>query len=93
MRALAVHACVRAQVRTGRCMRQWDLGSSVRSVAWCPAEGLRVLSACAGNSTVLLPSGTGTPEVEAAARDVLDQVRRGRVRKRARAVHTVVGFR
>jgi len=48
------------EVHTGRCMRIWDLNSRVHCVAWCPAAGLRIISAAAGNSVVLLPAG-GSP--------------------------------
>ena len=40
---------------TGRCTRTWKLEEAVRSVAWCPS--LRILSAAAGRSVYLLPSG------------------------------------
>ena len=45
------------EVSTGRCTRIWRLGAKVRCVAWCPAAGLRVLAAAAGNAVVLLPAG------------------------------------
>lgn len=45
------------EVATARCMRTWDLGARVHCVAWCPASGLRIISAAVGNSVVLLPAG------------------------------------
>ena len=45
------------EVATARCMRTWNLASRVHCVAWCPAAGLRILSAAAGNSVFLLPAG------------------------------------
>ncbi len=45
------------EVQTGRCMRTWALGSPVHCVSWCPAAGLRILAAAAGNRIVLLPAG------------------------------------
>ena len=45
------------EVRSGRSMRAWNLGAKVRCVAWCPAPGLPILGAAAGNRIVLLPAG------------------------------------
>lgn len=47
------------EVRSGRCMRAWDLGAKVRCVAWRPpaAGGPPILAAAAGSSTFLLPAG------------------------------------
>ncbi len=45
------------EVRTGRCLRTWPLGGSVRCVAWCPAPETRLLSAVVSKSVVLLPAG------------------------------------
>mmetsp|Transcript_31118 Transcript_31118/g.69148 ORF Transcript_31118/g.69148 Transcript_31118/m.69148 type:complete len:730 (-) Transcript_31118:537-2726(-) len=59
------------EVRSGRCMKTWELGSAVQSVAWCPAASLRVVSAVAGNRVVMMPAGLGGPEAEAAARQAL----------------------
>ena len=47
------------EVRSGRSMRAWDLGAKVRCVAWCPAPGLPILAAAAGNRIALLPAGMG----------------------------------
>ncbi|GFH18637.1 ribosome biogenesis protein BOP1 homolog [Haematococcus lacustris] len=61
-------ACL--QVRSGRCMKSWALGSPVSCVAWCPAH--HILSACTGNRVVLIPLGIGsTPEAEAEAEQAL----------------------
>ncbi len=47
------------EVRTGRCMRTWELGSPVHCVAWCPNADLRILAAAFDKKVVLLPSGAG----------------------------------
>ncbi|KAL6755488.1 NUC169 domain-containing protein [Haematococcus lacustris] len=63
--------CVKMwEVRSGRCMKSWALGSPVSCVAWCPAH--HILSACTGNRVVLIPLGIGcTPEAEAEAEQAL----------------------
>ncbi len=45
------------EVATARCMRTWHMAARVHCVAWCPAAGLRIASAAAGNSVFLLPAG------------------------------------
>ena len=45
------------EVRTGRCLRSWDLGAPVHSVAWCPNSALQLLAAAVGSSVVLLAPG------------------------------------
>ncbi|KAK9829975.1 hypothetical protein WJX72_008983 [[Myrmecia] bisecta] len=55
------------EVRTARCMHTWALGGPVHCTAWCPNNALRILAAVVDKKVVLLPSGTGTEEVEAAA--------------------------
>lgn len=59
------------EVSTGRCMRTWQLGSPVLSVAWCPNPATRLLSAVADKQLLLLPSGLGGEEVAAAAEAAL----------------------
>ncbi|KAK9914855.1 hypothetical protein WJX75_001346 [Coccomyxa subellipsoidea] len=58
------------EVATARCMRTWDLGARVHCVAWCPAAGLRIISAAVGKSVVLLPAGVGAKQ-EAASLQAL----------------------
>lgn len=41
--------------------------SAIHAVAWCPNPSLQLLSAAVDNRVVLLPSGLGGQEVEAAA--------------------------
>ncbi|GLC45419.1 Ribosome bioproteinsis protein 1 [Pleodorina starrii] len=60
------------EVRSGRCWRSWQLGAGpVAAVAWCPNPALRLVSAAVGSSVVLLHSGTGPEEAEAAAEEAL----------------------
>lgn len=59
------------EVRTGRCLRGWDLGDPVLCVAWCPGSAVRLAAAAAGNRVVLLPTGTGTEEQEASTLSTL----------------------
>ena len=60
------------EVRTGRCVRTWDMGAAVHAVSWCPLPGAaRIASACVGNKLVLLHSGLGGPEAAAAAAEAL----------------------
>ena len=54
------------EVRTGRCMKTWSLGGPVSSVAWCPANGSQLFSACVGSKLALLVAGIGG-DTEAAA--------------------------
>jgi hypothetical protein len=56
----------------GRCTRTWQLGGPVASLAWCPNAALQLLSAAVGSTVVLLPSGLGGPDVEAAAAAALE---------------------
>lgn len=56
------------EVSTGRCSAKWKLGEPVMSVAWCPNPALQLLGAAVGKRVVLLLSGLGGEEVEAAAR-------------------------
>ena len=45
------------EVATARCVRVWELGGTVSSVAWCPDPALHILSAVSGSTAVLLWSG------------------------------------
>ncbi|KAF5827641.1 NUC169 domain-containing protein [Dunaliella salina] len=60
------------EVRTGRCTQTWDLGSPVASVAWCPAAGMKIVSAVAGNTISLLPSSAGSEEEEVAGAQAIE---------------------
>lgn len=40
-------------------------------MAWCPAPGLRLVSAVTGSRAILLPCGVAHPDVEAAALEAL----------------------
>jgi ribosome biogenesis protein ERB1 len=67
------------EVSSGRCCRHWSLGSSssssgkqqqpepVQCVAWCPDPSLQLLGAAVGRRVVLLVSGLGGEDVDAAA--------------------------
>lgn len=55
------------EVLTGRCCREWQLGSKVASVAWCPDGALRLAAATAGSRLVLVDSGVGPPATAEAA--------------------------
>ncbi|KAK9831813.1 hypothetical protein WJX74_010419 [Apatococcus lobatus] len=61
------------EVRSGRCMRSWDLQAPIHCVAWCPNPSLRLLSAASASRLVLVPSGTGTQEVERGAAEALEE--------------------
>ncbi|MEW5319093.1 MAG: hypothetical protein WDW38_010263 [Sanguina aurantia] len=70
------------EVRSGRCVRHWALGGPITSVAWCPAPGLRLVSAVTGSRAILLPCGVAHPDVEAAALEALKvQLRIGGVKR------------
>ncbi len=45
------------EVGSGRCVRVWQLGAPVGCVAWCPNPALRILSAVADKTAVLVWSG------------------------------------
>ena len=49
------------EVRSGRCMRSWDLQAPIHCVAWCPNQAMRLLSAASASRVVLLPSGQPAP--------------------------------
>eukprot|EP00891_Asterochloris_glomerata_P004761 jgi/Astpho2/4761/fgenesh1_pm.00067_%23_71_t len=59
------------EVRTGRCLRSWDLEAPVHSVAWCPSSGVQLLAVAVGSSVVLLSPGLGNEEVRAATAEAL----------------------
>ncbi|KAL4425519.1 hypothetical protein ABPG75_009535 [Micractinium tetrahymenae] len=59
------------EVRTGRCMRVWQLEEPVSCVAWCPSPQLALFAAASGKRLFLLPSGTGSEEQEAATEAAL----------------------
>eukprot|EP00879_Flechtneria_rotunda_P030269 GHRR01032882.1.p1 GENE.GHRR01032882.1~~GHRR01032882.1.p1 ORF type:complete len:236 (+),score=78.98 GHRR01032882.1:681-1388(+) len=56
------------EVSTGRCCKISKLDGPVSSVAWCPNPALQLIAAAVGNKVVLLVSGIGGDEVDAAAR-------------------------
>ncbi len=45
------------EVKSGRCMRSWDLQAPIHCLAWCPNQTLRLLSAASASHVILLPSG------------------------------------
>lgn len=45
------------EVATARCMKTWDLGTPVRSVAWCPNPQLCILAAATASRVLLLSPG------------------------------------
>ncbi|GAX73046.1 hypothetical protein CEUSTIGMA_g499.t1 [Chlamydomonas eustigma] len=59
------------EVRSGRCVRTWQMGAAVHSVAWCPIEAARVVSACVGNKLVMVHAGVGGKTSAEAASDLL----------------------
>ncbi|PRW59011.1 ribosome biogenesis BOP1-like protein [Chlorella sorokiniana] len=61
------------EVRTGRCMRTWQLEEPVACVAWCPSSQLSLAAAACGKRLFLLPTGTGNEEQEAATEAALQQ--------------------
>ncbi|PSC76374.1 ribosome biogenesis BOP1-like protein [Micractinium conductrix] len=61
------------EVRTGRCMRVWQLEEPVTCVAWSPSPQLSLVAATAGKRLFLLPTGTGGEEQEAATTAALQQ--------------------
>ncbi|DBA79318.1 hypothetical protein WJX79_003853 [Trebouxia sp. C0005] len=61
------------EVRTGRCTRTWTLSGVIHCVAWCPNPGLSLLAAAVDTRVILLPTGTGTDEAQAATSQTLRQ--------------------
>lgn len=61
------------EVRTGRCTRTWTLGGVIQCVAWCPNAALSLLAAAVDTRVILLPSGTGTDEAQAATSQTFRQ--------------------
>jgi ribosome biogenesis protein ERB1 len=59
------------EVRSGRCVRTWDLGGPVQCVAWCPMPGPRLLSACVGSKLIMVHAGLGGAEEAQAAMEAL----------------------
>jgi ribosome biogenesis protein ERB1 len=60
------------EVRTGRCLRAWQLGEPVTCVAWCPDPRLALAAAAAGKRVALLPTGTGDEAAAAATGGALE---------------------
>lgn len=50
------------EVETGRCIRIWELGESVRHVSWNPMPERPILAVCMGEDVYLLNSGLGNAE-------------------------------
>uniref|UniRef100_A0A7S0RRE2 Ribosome biogenesis protein BOP1 homolog n=1 Tax=Chlamydomonas leiostraca TaxID=1034604 RepID=A0A7S0RRE2_9CHLO len=61
------------EVASGRCMATHNLGTPVHSVAWCPAPGVRLLSAAAGNRVFIMAPAIGTQELREASEQALSQ--------------------
>ena len=59
------------EVRSGRCVRTWDLGAPVHCVTWCPSPTTRIAAACVGSKLVMLHSGLGGAEAAAASAEAL----------------------
>ncbi|KAJ8529773.1 hypothetical protein K7X08_036608 [Anisodus acutangulus] len=50
------------EVETGRCIRIWELGESVRHVSWNPMPERPILAVCVGEDVYLLNTGLGNAE-------------------------------
>ncbi|KAB1200760.1 hypothetical protein CJ030_MR0G006460 [Morella rubra] len=59
------------EVETGRCLRVWDIGEAVKSVAWNPLNELPVLAVSAGRDVLLLNTGFGDDEEQKKIRELL----------------------
>lgn len=65
------------EVASGRLLAVHTLGAPVARVAWCPDPSLQLLSAAAGSSLFLLPSGASSTVCPRTYMDMLCPLRSG----------------
>ncbi|KAL9673832.1 hypothetical protein QQ045_030094 [Rhodiola kirilowii] len=59
------------EVETGRCIKVWDLGSSVQYVAWNPLSDQPIIAAVVEHVVFVLNTGLGTEEQQKLVQDLL----------------------
>ena len=59
------------EIGTGRCLKTWQVGGVVRSVAWCPNPALSLLSVCVDTRVLLLNTQLGDKLVSARTEELL----------------------
>lgn len=59
------------EVETGRCIRIWELGESVRHVSWNPMPECPILAVCMGDDVYLLNTGLGNAEEQKSLEELL----------------------
>uniref|UniRef100_A0A7N0V2K0 Ribosome biogenesis protein BOP1 homolog n=1 Tax=Kalanchoe fedtschenkoi TaxID=63787 RepID=A0A7N0V2K0_KALFE len=59
------------EVETGRCVKVWELGSSVQYVAWNPLSEQPIVAAVVGHVVFVLNTGLGTDEQQKTIEDLL----------------------
>ncbi|KAK2723761.1 ribosome biogenesis protein BOP1 homolog [Artemia franciscana] len=61
------------EVSTGRCLKTFEIGTPVRSVAWCPNNALSLVAVAAGHKVFLLNPGVGDKLVVANTDQILKE--------------------
>ena len=61
------------EVATGRCLRTWDCGGVVRSVAWCPNTALSLVAVAVDTSVHLINTGLGDKLVNSRTAELLGE--------------------
>ena len=61
------------EVDTGRCLRTWDMGGVVRSVAWCPNTALSLVAVAVDTKLFLINTGLGDKLVNARTDELLGE--------------------
>ncbi|KAK7256792.1 hypothetical protein RIF29_30281 [Crotalaria pallida] len=59
------------EVETGRCLRKWEVGEAVSSVAWNPLPDLHILAASVGQDVLLLNTCLGEEEEQKRIKELL----------------------
>merc|ERR1719270_498788 len=61
------------EVDTGRCLKTWDMGGVVRSVAWCPNSALSLVAVAVDTKLFLINTGLGDKLVNARTDELLGE--------------------
>ena len=61
------------EVETGRCLKTWDMGGVVRSVAWCPNTALSLVAVAVDTKLYLINTGLGDKLVNARTEELLGE--------------------
>ncbi|KAJ7946583.1 Ribosome biogenesis protein BOP1-like [Quillaja saponaria] len=59
------------EIETGRCLRNWEVGEAVHSVAWNPSSEHPILAVSLGPDVLLLNTGLGNEEQQTKVKELL----------------------